>query len=82
MLEKENDLAIKSSWPKTGEIEFKDATMRYRENLEPSIRELTFKVQPRMKVGIVGRTGAGKSSILHALFRLSELSEGDIIIDG
>ena len=82
MLEKENDLAIKSSWPQTGEIEFKDATMRYRENLEPSIRELTFKVQPRMKVGIVGRTGAGKSSILQALFRLSELSEGDIIIDG
>ena len=75
-------MAIKSSWPQTGEIEFKDATMRYRENLEPSIRELTFKVQPRMKVGIVGRTGAGKSSILQALFRLSELSEGDIIIDG
>ena len=56
--------------------------MKYRENLEPSIRDLTFKIQPRMKVGIVGRTGAGKSSILQALFRLSELSEGDIIIDG
>ena len=75
-------MAIKSTWPQNGEIEFNDATMRYRENLEPSIRELTFKVQPRMKVGIVGRTGAGKSSILQALFRLSELSEGEIIIDG
>ena len=63
-------------------MEFKGATMRYRPTLEPSIRQLSFKIQPRMKVGIVGRTGAGKSSILQALFRLCELSEGDIIIDG
>ena len=56
--------------------------MRYRETLEPSVRNLTFTVQPRMKIGIVGRTGAGKSSILQALFRLVELSEGSIIIDG
>ena len=56
--------------------------MRYRESLEPSIRSLSFKIQSKMKVGIVGRTGAGKSSILQALFRLSELSEGKILIDG
>jgi len=55
--------------------------MKYREGLEPSIKDLSFKVQPGMKVGIVGRTGAGKSSILQALFRLSDLSEGIVKID-
>lgn len=56
--------------------------MRYRETLEPSLRALSFDVKPKMKIGIVGRTGAGKSSILQALFRLVELSEGRIFIDG
>ena len=51
-------------WPLKGEIKFAGATMKYRENLEPSIKQLKFTVQPGMKVGIVGRTGAGKSSIL------------------
>jgi len=69
-------------WPSKGEIEFSNVTMRYRETLEPSLKNLSFKVQPKMKVGIVGRTGAGKSSILQALFRLCELSEGTICIDG
>ena len=56
--------------------------MSYRKTLEPSIRDLSFIVQPGMKIGIVGRTGAGKSSILQVLFRLSELSEGCVKIDG
>ena len=67
---------IDKKWPTRGEIVFKGATMKYRPTLEPSIRDLTFTAQPRMKVGIVGRTGAGKSSILQALFRLCELCDG------
>ena len=55
--------------------------MRYRKTLEPSLHKLDFTIDPCMKVGIVGRTGAGKSSILQALFRLVELSEGRIVID-
>lgn len=82
-LEKPGDQELlKNSWPSKGEVEFQDATMRYRDYLEPSIRDLSFKAAPGMKVGIVGRTGAGKSSILQALFRLSELSAGKVLIDG
>ena len=65
-----------------GEIEFHNVTMRYRPTLEPSISDLSFKVQPGMKIGIVGRTGAGKSSILQVLFRLSEITQGCVTIDG
>ena len=56
--------------------------MQYRPTLEPSIDNLSFNVQPGMKVGIVGRTGAGKSSILQILFRLCEISKGSVKIDG
>ena len=56
--------------------------MRYRETLEPSIQNLSFTVQPGMKVGIVGRTGSGKSSVLQTLFRLVELENGITKIDG
>lgn len=78
-LEMPNDSAlVKAEWPTQGKLKFTDVTMRYRETLEPSVRELSFEVMPRMKVGIVGRTGAGKSSIIQALFRLSELESGQI----
>jgi ABC-type multidrug transport system fused ATPase/permease subunit len=56
--------------------------MRYRDILEPSIKDVSFIAEPGMKVGIVGRTGAGKSSILQALYRLIEIENGgEIDID-
>lgn len=72
----------KINWPAKGEIDISNAVMSYREGLEPSIKNLTFNVQPGMKVGIVGRTGSGKSSILQTLFRLVDLTEGNVKIDG
>lgn len=72
----------RKSWPVHGSIEFSNVMMRYRPTLEPSIQNLSFTVQPGMKVGIVGRTGSGKSSILQILFRLCETCEGFVKIDG
>jgi ATP-binding cassette subfamily C (CFTR/MRP) protein 1 len=56
--------------------------MKYREELEPSLTNVSFSVEAGHKIGIVGRTGSGKSSILQALFRLIEVTEGSIKIDG
>ena len=69
-------------WPWAGEIEFDKVIMRYRKSLDPCINNLSFKIMPKQKIGIIGRTGAGKSSIFQALFRLFELDQGTIFIDG
>ncbi|MCJ1480372.1 hypothetical protein MMC06_000527 [Schaereria dolodes] len=68
-------------WPSRGEIQFIDYTTRYRSDLEPVLKGLAFKIMPSEKVGIVGRTGAGKSSLALALFRGLEADEGKILID-
>jgi ATP-binding cassette subfamily C (CFTR/MRP) protein 1 len=56
--------------------------MRYRRGLPRILKGIDFTVKNGEKIGVVGRTGAGKSSILQALFRLSEIGKGQIIIDG
>ena len=63
-------------------IEFDNVRMRYRKNMEDVLKGITFTVHPGAKIGIVGRTGAGKSSIMQALFRMVPLSRGKISIDG
>ncbi|KAL2263691.1 hypothetical protein VTK26DRAFT_5634 [Humicola hyalothermophila] len=69
------------NWPSEGAVEFINYSTRYREELEPVLRNLTFKIQAREKIGIVGRTGAGKSSLALAIFRALEADEGKILID-
>ncbi|KAJ1647511.1 hypothetical protein LPJ64_001107 [Coemansia asiatica] len=70
-------------WPKHGKIEFCNFSMRYREDLELVLDDINLTIYPGEKIGIVGRTGAGKSSLVKALFRLVHgTTSGKILIDG
>lgn len=79
-LRKDSDNALEV-WPAQGCIEFHDVSFRYRPGLDTVLKGLSFTVQPGQRVGIVGRTGSGKSTVLMALFRLAELCGGQIKID-
>ncbi|GAA5907850.1 hypothetical protein JCM8208_001962 [Rhodotorula glutinis] len=70
------------TWPEQGAISFKDVEIRYRSELPTVVRNFSLEIRPGEKVGVVGRTGAGKSTITQALFRILELSRGTIEIDG
>lgn len=69
-------------WPSAGAVSFKNVVMRYRPDLPPVLHGLTVDIRSQEKVGVVGRTGAGKSSMFNTLFRIVEPDSGVIIIDG
>ncbi|KAF9932398.1 hypothetical protein FBU30_008250 [Linnemannia zychae] len=68
-------VVIPAGWPQHGHIEFRDYSTRYREGLDLVLKDVSFDVTPAEKVGIVGRTGAGKSSLTLALFRIIEAAD-------
>ncbi|SGZ47002.1 CIC11C00000000401 [Sungouiella intermedia] len=72
----------RASWPEKGEIDVKDVSLRYAPDLPRVIKNVTFHVKPCNKIGIVGRTGAGKSTIITAFFRFLDPETGSIFIDG
>lgn len=71
---------LEKSWPNEGKIEFRSVVYKYFPEAEPVLRGLSFTVRPGEKIGIVGRTGAGKSSLIGAIFRLAVV-DGQILID-
>ncbi|KAG2214416.1 hypothetical protein INT47_000972 [Mucor saturninus] len=74
--------SVDPMWPAIGKVEFRGYSTRYRPGLDLCLKNLSFTINPKEKIGIVGRTGAGKSSLSLALFRIIEASKGGIIIDG
>ena len=70
------------NWLEEGCIKFEDLRLKYREELPFVLKGLSFSIKPQEKIGIVGRTGSGKSTILLALLRVLESSSGTILIDG
>ncbi|XP_033091521.1 multidrug resistance-associated protein 1 [Trachypithecus francoisi] len=76
------ETAPPSNWPQVGRVEFRNYCLRYREDLDFVLRHINVTINGGEKVGIVGRTGAGKSSLMLGLFRINESAEGEIIIDG
>ncbi|XP_062225216.1 ABC transporter C family member 4-like [Phragmites australis] len=70
------------NWPSRGDIDVKDLKVRYRQNTPLILKGITISIKSGEKIGVVGRTGSGKSTLVQALFRLVEPAEGQIIIDG
>ena len=69
-------------WPEQGQISFTDLTLKYRPELSAAISQLTCTVKSQEKIGIVGRTGSGKSTLVLGLLRLIEPSAGSVSVDG
>jgi ATP-binding cassette subfamily C (CFTR/MRP) protein 1 len=69
-------------WPSVGTVVFEDVSLIYRPGLPPAVRNVSFVLPGGTRTGVVGRTGAGKSSLVVLLFRICEPSTGRLLIDG
>ncbi|OBA28422.1 hypothetical protein HANVADRAFT_30090 [Hanseniaspora valbyensis NRRL Y-1626] len=82
MVVEQNDSQLPENWPEHGEVIFEDYSTTYRKNLDPSLKNINFKIHAGEKVGICGRSGSGKSTLTLGIFRILEPLLGKIVIDG
>lgn len=73
---------VPEEWPKSGDIQFIGVSIRYETNFEPIIKNASIHIRSGEKIGICGRTGSGKSSLISALFRINQICKGSILVDG
>jgi ABC-type multidrug transport system fused ATPase/permease subunit len=73
---------VPASWPSEGKVVVQDLVVGYASDLPPVLHGLSFSIEKNQRLGIVGRTGAGKSSLTLAIFRFLEARSGSIMIDG
>ena len=78
----DTDAKLPPDWPARGSVIFDNVQLRYREGLPLALASASFRMDPGEKIGVVGRTGAGKSSLFIALFRLVDACGGRILVDG
>lgn len=81
-LERESDAQLSKSWPDIGTIEGTNLSARYREGLPLALEKIDFVIHGGSRVGVVGRTGSGKSTLVQTFFRLLEAESGTILVDG
>ena len=79
--EKKYELSDKS-WPSEGRVKFEDFSMKYRKECDLALKNINIELNPGEKIGVIGRTGSGKSSLTLSLFRIIEAFKGKIVIDG
>ena len=78
---KTDEMLIQNNFPKSGKIEFVNYSVRYRPDTKLALKDINILIQPGEKIGIVGRTGSGKSTLCLCLFRILEATTGQILID-
>ena len=78
---KTDDMLIRNNFPKFGKIEFVNYSVRYRPDTKLILKDINILIKPKEKIGIVGRTGSGKSTLCLCLFRILEATNGKILID-
>ncbi|OJJ68815.1 hypothetical protein ASPBRDRAFT_131870 [Aspergillus brasiliensis CBS 101740] len=81
-IENPDGASVRASWPETGRIEVNELEVGYAEGLPSILKGLTFTAEPNQRIGVVGRTGAGKSTLSLALFRFLDTRKGSVVIDG
>jgi ABC-type multidrug transport system fused ATPase/permease subunit len=80
-VEENRESELDKEWPTRGDIEFENVSFSYDKLCDPVLKNVCFRIKPGEKIGIMGRTGAGKSSVIQAIFRMAEQSSGRILID-
>lgn len=75
-------IEIDEQWPSSGSLEFKNVSLRYADHLPLVLKNVSFKIKSGSRVGLIGRTGSGKSTIFQSVYRFVDIASGEILLDG
>lgn len=73
---------LDSGWPRSGSLEFRNVSLRYADHLPMVLKNVSFKIKSGSRVGLIGRTGSGKTTIFQSVYRFVDIVAGEILLDG